>query len=120
MAAALDGAIAAIRSIEREARTGRGKEAAIAERDGAGRPRPRWPMIVLRSPKGWTGPAEVDGLPVEGTWRAHQVPLAEVRTSPAHLRQLEEWMRSYRPGELLDPQGRPPPEPLGLVAPRDP
>ena len=59
-------------------------------------------MIVLRTPKGWTGPAEVDGLPVEGTWRAHQVPLAEVRTNPAHLRQLEEWLRSYRPGELFD------------------
>jgi len=109
MAAALDSAIAAIRSIQREARTGRGQEAAITERDGAGRPRPRWPMIVLRSPKGWTGPAEVDGLPVEGTWRAHQVPLAEVRTNPAHLRQLEEWMRSYRPGELFDAKGRPHP-----------
>jgi len=115
MAAALDSAIAAIRSIQREARTGRGQEAAITERDGAGRPRPRWPMIVLRSPKGWTGPAEVDGLPVEGTWRAHQVPLAEVRTSPAHLRQLEEWMRSYRPGELFDAEGRPRQELLGLV-----
>src|SRR5260221_2852953 len=101
--------IAAIRSIQREARTGRGQEAAIAERDGAGRPRPRWPMIVLRSPKGWTGPAEVDGLPVEGTWRAHQVPLAEVRTHSAQLRQLEEWMRSYRPGELFDAKGRPHP-----------
>ena len=66
-------------------------------------------MIVLRSPKGWTGPAEVDGLPVEGTWRAHQVPLAEVRTNPAHLRQLEEWMHSYRPDELFDPTGRPGP-----------
>ena len=66
--------------------------------DSATGRRPRWPMIVLRTPKGWTGPKEVDGLPVEGTWRAHQVPLAEVRTRPAHLRQLEEWMRSYRPG----------------------
>jgi xylulose-5-phosphate/fructose-6-phosphate phosphoketolase len=72
-------------------------------------------MIVLRSPKGWTGPAVVDGLPVEGTWRAHQVPLAEVRTNPAHLRQLEEWMRSYRPGELFDAEGRPHGELLGLV-----
>ena len=59
-------------------------------------------MIVLRTPKGWTGPKVVDGLPVEGTWRAHQVPLTEVRTNPEHLRQLEEWMRSYRPEELFD------------------
>ena len=64
-------------------------------------------MIVLRTPKGWTGPAEVDGLPVEGTWRAHQVPLAEVRTNPDHLRQLEDWMRSYRPGELFGQDGSP-------------
>jgi xylulose-5-phosphate/fructose-6-phosphate phosphoketolase len=63
-------------------------------------------MIVFRSPKGWTGPREVDGVQVEGTWRAHQVPLAEVRTNPEHLRQLEEWMRSYRPGELFDEGGR--------------
>jgi xylulose-5-phosphate/fructose-6-phosphate phosphoketolase len=69
--------------------------------------RPRWPMIVLRTPKGWTGPREVDGLPVEGTWRAHQVPLAEVRTNPKHLRQLETWLRSYRPQELFDSAGRP-------------
>jgi xylulose-5-phosphate/fructose-6-phosphate phosphoketolase len=62
-------------------------------------------MIVFRSPKGWTGPQEVDGLPVEGTWRAHQVPLAEVRTNPGHLRQLEEWLRSYRPDELFDDAG---------------
>ena len=63
--------------------------------------RPRWPMIVLRTPKGWTGPAFVDGLPVEGTWRAHQVPLAEVRTNPEHLAMLEAWMRSYRPGRAV-------------------
>jgi xylulose-5-phosphate/fructose-6-phosphate phosphoketolase len=62
-------------------------------------------MIVFRSPKGWTGPREVDGLPVEGTWRAHQVPLAQVRTNAEHLRQLEEWMRSYRPEELFDADG---------------
>jgi xylulose-5-phosphate/fructose-6-phosphate phosphoketolase len=62
-------------------------------------------MVVFRTPKGWTGPREVDGLPVEGTWRAHQVPLAEVRTNPEHLRQLEEWLRSYRPEELFDGQG---------------
>ncbi len=81
------------------------------------RPGPRWPMIVLRTPKGWTGPKVVDGLPVEGTWRAHQVPLAEVRTNPEHLRQLEEWMRSYRPEELFDADGRPRPELLGFVPP---
>jgi xylulose-5-phosphate/fructose-6-phosphate phosphoketolase len=67
--------------------------------------RPRWPVIVLQTPKGWTGPKVVDGLPVEGTWRAHQVPLMEVRTNPEHLRQLEEWMRSYRPEELFGPDG---------------
>lgn len=69
--------------------------------------RVRWPMIVLRTPKGWTGPAEVDGVPVEGTWRAHQVPLAAVRENPEHLRQLETWLRSYRPEELFDADGRP-------------
>ena len=68
--------------------------------------RPRWPMLVLRTPKGWTGPKEVDGRPVEGTWRSHQVPLAEVRDNPEHLRQLEEWLRSYRPEELFDEGGR--------------
>jgi xylulose-5-phosphate/fructose-6-phosphate phosphoketolase len=65
-----------------------------------------WPMIVLRTPKGWTGPREVDGLPVEGTWRAHQVPVADVRENPEHLRILEEWLRSYRPEELFDEKGR--------------
>ena len=64
-------------------------------------------MIVLRTPKGWTGPKVVDGLPVEGTWRAHQVPLSEVREKPEHLAQLEAWMRSYRPEELFDEHGRP-------------
>ena len=62
-------------------------------------------MIVLRTPKGWTGPKEVDGLPVEGTWRSHQVPLADVRENPEHLQQLEEWLRSYRPEELFDEDG---------------
>ena len=71
----------------------------------AGAPRERWPMIVLRSPKGWTGPRVVDGLPVEGTWRAHQVPLAALAQNPEHLRQLEAWMRSYRPEELFDANG---------------
>ena len=64
-------------------------------------------MIVLRTPKGWTGPEEVDGVPVEGTWRAHQVPLAEVRSNPEHLAQLEGWLRSYRPEELFDDDGPP-------------
>ncbi|MFI6481728.1 phosphoketolase [Nonomuraea sp. NPDC050663] len=65
------------------------------------------PMIILRTPKGWTGPAEVDGQQVEGTWRSHQVPLSGVRDNPEHLAMLEEWMRSYRPGELFDTEGRP-------------
>ena len=73
--------------------------------DGAAPSRPVWPMIVLRTPKGWTGPKIVDGLPVEGTWRAHQVPLAETRTNARHREQLEEWMRSYRPEELFDQTG---------------
>jgi xylulose-5-phosphate/fructose-6-phosphate phosphoketolase len=98
MAAALDETIARIRAVQHEAKTGA-----------------RWPMIVLRSPKGWTGPAEVDGLPVAGTWRSHQIPLAEVRTDPAHLRQLEQWMRSYRPQELFDAGGAPLDDLLGLV-----
>ncbi|MET8052092.1 phosphoketolase family protein [Streptosporangium sp. NPDC005286] len=75
----------------------------------------RLPMIVLRTPKGWTGPREVDGLPVEGTWRAHQVPLTRVRDSPEHLAMLEEWMRSYRPEELFDGQGHPVAEVLETV-----
>ncbi|MFI7687869.1 phosphoketolase [Nonomuraea sp. NPDC049655] len=75
----------------------------------------RLPMIVLRTPKGWTGPREVDGKPVEGTWRAHQVPLSGVRDNPAHLAMLEEWMRSYRPQELFDAAGRPAPVLLGTV-----
>src|SRR5690242_20836586 len=76
-----------------------------AARAAAGVARPRWPMIVLRSPKGWTGPCEVDSRPVEGTWRSHQVPLAGLADHPEHLRQLEAWMRSYRPEELFDEQG---------------
>ena len=67
--------------------------------------RPRWPMIVLKTPKGWTGPKFVDGLPVEGTWRAHQVPLADF-DNPEHLAQLEDWMLSYRPRELFDEHGK--------------
>ena len=80
---------------------------AIGLRTSTDLARPRWPMIVLESPKGWTGPKTVDGVPVEGTWRAHQVPLAEVRSNPAHLRQLEEWMRSYGPDELFGSDGVP-------------
>jgi xylulose-5-phosphate/fructose-6-phosphate phosphoketolase len=67
----------------------------------------RWPAILLQTPKGWTGPKEVDGLPVEGTFRAHQVPLSNVRGDPAHLRQLEQWLRSYQPDQLFDAEGRP-------------
>ena len=68
--------------------------------------RPTWPMIVLRTPKGWTGPKEVDGVPVEGTWRSHQVPVLGARENPEHLRILEDWLRSYRPEELFDGEGR--------------
>ncbi|MGI8879695.1 MAG: phosphoketolase family protein [Jatrophihabitans sp.] len=78
----------------------------LAARQGGNTTRPMWPMIVLRTPKGWTGPKEVDGLPVEGTWRAHQVPLAATRTNAEHRAQLEAWMRSYRPEELFDATGR--------------
>ena len=79
--------------------------------------RARWPMIVLRSPKGWTGPKEVDGKKVEGRWRAHQVPLQTVRENPKHLAQLEAWLRSYRPEELFDASGRLVPE-LAALAPK--
>jgi xylulose-5-phosphate/fructose-6-phosphate phosphoketolase len=74
----------------------------------------KWPMIVLRTPKGWTGPKVVDGLPVENTWRSHQVPVADVRDNPEHLRLLEEWLRSYRPEELFDENGAPVPKLLEL------
>ena len=90
----LDTCITRIRRIQRTARRGSAAQAK----------RPRWPMIVLRSPKGWTGPAVVDGLPVEGTWRAHQVPLADM-TKPGHLAILERWMRSYKPKEIFDANG---------------
>jgi len=88
---------------------------AAAREDGE-TARPRWPMIVLRTPKGWTGPAEVDGKPVEGTWRSHQVPLAGVRGNAGHLRLLEEWLRSYRPEELFDAHGTLVPD-LAALAP---
>ena len=95
-AAALDDCWTRIREIQAEARRG--------DWDGV---RPHWPMIVLRSPKGWTGPHEVDGVPIEGTFRSHQVPLSGVRENPAHLAMLEAWLRSYRPDELFDAEGRP-------------
>ena len=95
MTATLDDVFAEIGEIQR------------AAREGANTSRPRWPMIVLRTPKGWTGPSEVDGLPVVDTWRSHQVPLMTVRENPKHLAMLEEWMRSYRPAELFDDLGRP-------------
>ena len=79
--------------------------------------RPRWPMIVLRTPKGWTGPKEVDGKPVEGTWRSHQVPFGEVRTNAEHRGVLEAWMRSYRPEELFDEDGALLPE-IAALAPK--
>ncbi|HET9324080.1 MAG TPA: phosphoketolase family protein [Gaiellaceae bacterium] len=77
-----------------------------AARDEGETGRPVWPMIVLRTPKGWTGPEEVDGLPTEGSWRSHQVPMTDVRTNPAHLALLEEWLRSYGPEELFDDGGQ--------------
>jgi xylulose-5-phosphate/fructose-6-phosphate phosphoketolase len=77
-----------------------------AARTDGEKDRPAWPMLVLRSPKGWTGPAEVDGVPMEGTWRSHQVPMTDVRSNSEHLRLLEEWLRSYRPEELFDDEGR--------------
>jgi xylulose-5-phosphate/fructose-6-phosphate phosphoketolase len=92
LAATLDGALSDIAAIQTSVRAG----------DGA---RPTWPMIVLRTPKGWTGPRYVDGVQVEGTYRAHQVPLSETRTDEQHRKQLEDWMRSYRPEELFDAHG---------------
>ncbi|HJV99136.1 MAG TPA: phosphoketolase family protein [Arthrobacter sp.] len=102
-AAALEDCLAGIRAIQ-DTRRGlaEGGDAAAAGEEAAA----RWPMIVLRSPKGWTGPKTVDGLQVEGTWRSHQVPLSEVRTNPEHLKLLEEWLQSYRPDELFDGDGR--------------
>jgi xylulose-5-phosphate/fructose-6-phosphate phosphoketolase len=105
MAATFDHVLAEIQSIQKEARA-----------NGFTK-RPAWPMIVLRTPKGWTGPKMVDGKKVEGTWRAHQVPIAEVRGNPEHLRLLENWMKSYKPEELFDAEGRLIPE-LAELAPR--
>jgi xylulose-5-phosphate/fructose-6-phosphate phosphoketolase len=98
MAGALDEALDEIAAIQAAARGGGGR---------GGGSRPAWPMIVLRTPKGWTGPKEVDGKPTEGTWRSHQVPLAGMAERPDHVAQLEAWMRSYRPEELFDDGGRP-------------
>lgn len=103
---ALRRALATIDDIQAAARA-QAARAAAGEMAGATDLRPRWPMIVLRTPKGWTGPKVVDGEQVEGTFRAHQVPLPNVRDDDAHLRQLEEWMRSYRPEELFDEDARP-------------
>jgi xylulose-5-phosphate/fructose-6-phosphate phosphoketolase len=94
MAAALDACVERIHALQRAAR-----EQGVAER-------PRWPMIVLVSPKGWTGPKEVDGRRIEGTFRAHQVPLSDPRANPAHLKLLEDWLQSYRPHELFHADGR--------------
>src|SRR6202522_2580490 len=105
MATVLDAAIEGIHRIQRAART-----------DGQ-TTRPRWPMIVLRSPKGWTGPKVVDGLQIEGTFRAHQVPLLVDEAHPGHVEQLEAWMRSYKPSELFDQTGRLLPD-LAVLAPQ--
>ncbi len=98
MATALDTAVEQIKKIQADARV------------HGNRVRPRWPMIVLSSPKGWTRPKVVDGLQIEGTFRAHQVPLQVNAEHPAHLQQLETWMKSYKPDELFDGQGVPPPD----------
>jgi xylulose-5-phosphate/fructose-6-phosphate phosphoketolase len=105
MAATLDTVMAEIRAIQHEART------------GGATGRPRWPMIVLRTPKGWTGPKEVDGLKSEGTWRSHQVPFSAMAGKPEHLKLLEDWMKSYRPDELFEPNGALKPE-LAALAPK--
>ncbi len=106
LAATLDHCVAEIRSIWKEARENGKTE------------RPRWPMIVFRTPKGWTAPRQVDGHFLEGFWRAHQVPLANVAANPEHLRRLEEWMRSYAPDEHFDKDGRPRADFAELVPPR--
>jgi len=109
LAATLDEVLDDIAEIQQQARS----EAGAIE----SATRPLWPMIVLRTPKGWTGPKEVDGVKIEGTFRAHQVPLAQTRTDPAHRAMLEEWMRSYHPEELFDATGALVPE-LQAIAPR--
>jgi xylulose-5-phosphate/fructose-6-phosphate phosphoketolase len=106
MASTLDQAVEEIKRIQHDARS------------NGNTMRPRWPMIVLKSPKGWTGPQWVDGLKIEGTFRAHQVPLSDPAAHPEHLKLLEEWLRSYRPEELFDESGRLKPE-LAELAPKD-
>ena len=105
MAATLDQAIGEIRELQRTARQSNSPT------------RPRWPMIVLRSPKGWTGPKEIKGHKLEGSWRSHQVPIADVRDNPANLKLLEDWLRSYEPQELFDADGALMPE-LKALAPK--
>lgn len=105
MAATLEKCITDIKTIQKTAR------------DSGEATRPRWPMIVLRSPKGWTGPKEVDGHKVEGFWRAHQVPMGNIKDNPAHLSQLEAWLRSYKPEDLFDESGKLKPE-LKALAPQ--
>jgi xylulose-5-phosphate/fructose-6-phosphate phosphoketolase len=100
LAGTVDHVVGEITAIQQAARDG-------ARQEGTAQRLQPWPMIVLRTPKGWTGPAEMDGKPVEGTWRAHQVPLAGARSDPDHLAQLEAWLRSYQPDELFDAEGRP-------------
>ena len=100
LAGTLDVVLARIRRIQAEARSPDPSRSAQSALE-----RPRWPMIVLRTPKGWTGPKHVDGQAVEGSWRAHQVPIAEFKT-PGHVQQLEAWLKSYRPEELFDEGGR--------------
>jgi xylulose-5-phosphate/fructose-6-phosphate phosphoketolase len=104
LAATLDDALDEIAAIQRRAREG--------EDEG----RPSWPMIILRTPKGWTGPRELDGVPVENSWRSHQVPMTDVRENPAHLEVLADWLRSYRPDELFDQRGALVPD-LAALAP---
>ncbi len=103
MAATLDAIIDEIGTIRSQARLGGAHE------------RPRWPVLVLKTPKGWTGPRDVDGMKTEGSWRSHQVPLAEIASKPGHLRLLEEWLKSYRPAELFDDKGRLQPDLAALV-----
>src|SRR5205823_4481229 len=95
MAATLDEVVDEIHAIQHDARARRSTG------------RPAWPLIVLRTPKGWTGPKEVDGKPVEDTWRAHQVPHTDLAKKPGHQKMLEDWMKSYRPQELFDERGTP-------------
>jgi xylulose-5-phosphate/fructose-6-phosphate phosphoketolase len=103
MAATLDHVVEEIRAIQDKERKREGAEPSDRQDEASC---PPWPMIVLRSPKGWTGPKTVDGKQVEGTWRAHQVPVADIQQKPQHLKILEDWMRSYKPEELFDQSGR--------------